>query len=122
MTNFLTDAELDSMRADLEDTVLPDTGDILSVTYAYDGQGGVTPTWGTATANVAYRLDYRTGNEPVVGGAARPFSYWALTLPHSATITTDNRFEDKDGNRYSISSVDDGKSYKLFLEVLVERV
>lgn len=122
MSNFLSAAELASMQASLEDVALPNVGNILSVTYTYDGMGGAIPTWGTATSNVAYRLDFKTGNEPVVGGAARPFSYWVLSLPHSATITTDNRFEDADGNQYSVSSVDKERSYHLFMEVMVEKV
>ena len=44
----LTTAEITQMRTDVE-TLLPDVGDVLSLTQASDGQGGFTDTWGTAT-------------------------------------------------------------------------
>jgi len=119
---ILTDAEHEWMRATILDTTLPDTGDILEVTYTVDGQGGVTSSWGTATEDVAYRLDLKTGNEQVTGGALKPFSYWQLTLPYDATVTTDNRFQDKDGNLYNISSIDADISYHMCTICTVEAV
>lgn len=83
--------ELDALRNDIED-LLPDTGDILSVTRTSDGMGGWTEAWGTATAGVKCRVDHKTGYETVVGGGVQPFDKYICTLPHDATITTANRF------------------------------
>jgi len=111
------------MRASLQDTALPNLGNVLSVSsYTSDSQGGMTPVWGTAVAGVPYRLDFKTGHEPLTGGAVKPFTYWALTMPHDTAITSDNRFEDEDGVVYAISSVDTQKSYSLFMQLTVERV
>ncbi len=118
----LTDAELDAMRADIEDVALPNTGAILSVTNVSDGQGGFTASWGTVAVGVSYRMDYKTGNEQLAGGGRQPFSYWQITLPYNTSVTTANRFQDEDGNTYNISSIDKRKSWNLFISAVVEAV
>jgi len=121
MSSTLTTAEIAQMRADVEDVVLPDKGVILSVTQVSDGQGGFTDTWGTAYRNVKCRLDYVSGMETVYGGAVRPFSGWALTLPYDTTITTNNRFL-LNGDTYSIIELDTDKSWNLFIRARVEKL
>jgi head-tail adaptor len=121
MTSTLTTAEIAQMRADVEDLVLPDTGDILSVTQVSDGQGGFTDTWGTATADVKCRLDYMTGMEAVFGGALKPYSGWNLTVPYNTTLTAAHRFY-LSGNTYAVVEVDTDKSWNLFIRAKVEKV
>src|SRR5512138_3781816 len=93
-------AELARIQADLEAATLPDTCNILSVTQTRDAEGGITDTWGTATANLACRLDslasrglVSAGAEQVVGASLKPYNAWTLTLPHDTTITEANRVE-----------------------------
>ena len=120
MTNFLTDAELTQMRADVADVALPDTCDVLSLTQVSDGQGGFADTWGAATASVACRLDYRGGIESVAGGAVRPFTGWYLTIPYDTSLTTANRIYHGTIS-YNVIEVDANKSWSLFLYARLER-
>lgn len=121
MNNTLTSAEIAQMRSDIEGLVLPDTGDLLTVTYVSDGQGGMVETWGTATANVACRLDYMTGAESVFGGALRPYSGYNLTVPYNTALTAASRFS-IGGDVYQVVEVDADKSWNLFLRAKVEKV
>lgn len=121
MNNTLTAAELTSMRDDLEGMVLPDKGYILTLTLTADGQGGFTESWGTATAYTRCRMDYLTGTEAVFGGALKPFSGYNLTVPYSATITTDHRFY-LNGDTFAVVEIDSDKSWKLFQRAKVEKV
>lgn len=113
--------ELDAIRKDVL-TLLPETGQILVSTGASDGQGGYTETWGTATANVPYRLDPLKGREQVAGAAVQPYHSFVLTLLHGTEITTANRFEAEGGQVYSVTSVDDGKSWQASVRAYVEKV
>ena len=110
----LTAKELTAIRNDIND-LLPDTGYILSRSATSDGMGGQTETWGTAGTTI-YRLDPKmiTGwstEEKVSSGALRPFHSFILTLPYDTNIDTNNRFKDKDGTIYNVTSVDTGKSW-----------
>ena len=117
MSTMMTDAELIRLRADLEAAILPDSANILSVTRVPDGQGGFTETWGTATANVACRVDYRQGGEPVAGEAVRPYSFWQLTFPQGTDLAATMRVEVGTAT-YSISSVDPGNSWDACLRAV----
>lgn len=122
MTSFsLTSAEIASMRADLEDTVLPDTCDILSVTRTSDGQGGWTDAWATATEDVACRIDFRGGVESIAGAAVQPFSGYVLTVPHDTTLTTAHRIY-HGTIYYNVIEVDNSHSWQLFLRARLEKV
>jgi SPP1 family predicted phage head-tail adaptor len=105
----------------VEDVALPDTGDILSLTRVEDGQGGFIEAWGTASANVKCRMDYRSGMEIVAGGAVQSFTGWYLTLPYDAGLTVAQRFQ-HEGNLYNVIEVNSGKSWSLFLYARLERV
>lgn len=89
---MLDDRDPEDMRAAIND-LLPSTCNLLTSSYASDGAGGGTITWGTATADVACRLDNKTGNEQMAGGAVRPFNALTLSLPYDTTITTAYRVE-----------------------------
>ena len=116
----LTSDELSYMRTAIND-LLPDTCDILSVTNAPDGQGGVTATWGTAYASVSCRLDQKRAQEQVLGGAVRPYQYWMFTLPYDAKVTEANRIQ-HNGVLYAVKSVDGEKSWIASTRVQVDRV
>ena len=117
----LSSTELAAIRTDIAQ-LLPDTGHVLSVTNTSDGMGGFTETWGTATASVAYRLDPLRGREQLAGGAVDAFHTFQLTLAHSVTITTANRFKAADGTQFAVVSVDPEKSWKASTRAVVERV
>jgi len=122
----LTTAEITQMRTDVE-TLLPDVGDVLSLTQASDGQGGFTDTWGTATANVACRLDPLMGQvmlgsvETMAGAAIQPYSRFTLTVPNGTTITAANRFL-LSGTSYNVVSLDIGRSWDLCKRIIVEKI
>lgn len=116
---MLSNAELVSMRADIAD-LLPDTCSILSLTTTPDGQGGVTETWGTATASVSCRLDAYRGKEALAGGAIQPFNTYVLTVPYDTTITTANKIEHS-STTYNVTSVDADKSWPITMRVYLER-
>ena len=115
--SLFTDADLTWMRATVEET-MPDTCNILSVTQTSDGQGGFTETWGTATANVACRVDaqVRSDSDTVVGESERVYNRYIVTVPHDTTVTEENRIE-ANGFTMSVDSVDDVKSEAACLRI-----
>jgi len=117
----LSNAELTAMRDVIEDELLPDTCDILSVTKTPDGQGGVTETWGTAYAGVAFRLDMKQGREMVSGGALQPFTEYVGSLPYDATVTNANRILHS-GTTYAVTSVNNGQSWIAVTRVMLEKL
>ena len=117
--SFFVPSELNEMRSEIANT-LPDTCAILSVTMVGDGFGGVTETWGTATASVACRMDHKRGVEAVTGGAVTAYQGNMLSLPYSTTITTKNRVV-YGGGTYAVKSVSEGSAL-LVKRVEVERI
>ena len=120
MSIALTARELAQMRADIED-LMPDTCDILSVAYTSDGEGGMTEAWGTATANVACRIDYRSGSEKVTGGAIQPYSKAVLSVPYNTTISLTNRVK-SGAYTWAILSINEGQSWQAVKRAELERV
>ena len=120
MSIALTAKELAQMRADIED-LMPDTCDILSVAYTADGEGGMTEAWGTALADVACRIDYRSGSEKVTGGAIQSYSKAVISLPYTTAITTKHRIK-LDDYVWSVLSVNEGQSWDVVRRAELERV
>lgn len=120
MSIGLTARELAQMQADIYD-LLPDLCDILSVAYTADSEGGFTETWGTATANVHCRIDYRSGRETLTGGAIQPYSKAVISLPYNTTISLTNRVKVGD-YVWSILSINDGQSWQAVKRAELERV
>lgn len=122
MSIGLTAYELAQIRRDISG-LLPDTCDILSVTYASDGQGGQTETWGTVTGGsaVACRFDYRAGRENLTNAALMPYSSGIVSLAYDETLTTANRLK-FDANTYGIISVNTDQSWIGVTRVVVEIV
>ncbi len=120
-SKLLSAAELAQMRTDLEAYALPDTCTILSVTQTPDNEGGMTESWGTATASVACRLDARGGGRADVATSLTPYSSWMLTLPQSATIVAGNRVV-HGGYTYAVMAVGDDPSWPVCLRATLERV
>jgi len=116
----LTARELAQMQADIYD-LLPATCDILSVAYTSDSEGGFAEAWGTATANVHCRIDYRSGRETMVGGAIQPYSKAVLSVPYNTTISLTNRVKSGD-YVWSIVSINDGQSWQAVKRAELERV
>ncbi len=116
----LTSAELASMQEAIDD-LLPDTCNLLTSTYAADGQGGGALTWGTATASVSCRLDYVRVNERTTAGALQPFTGWVLTLPHDTIITAAYRVS-HNSITYSVQSVSSAGSWKACVRAWLEKI
>lgn len=120
MSIGLTARELAQMQADIED-LLPDTCGILSVAYTADSEGGFAEAWGTATANVKCRIDYRSGRESMTGGAIQPYSKAVISLPYNTAISLTNRVKVGD-YVWSIVSINDGQSWQAVKRAELERV
>ena len=118
--------ELTRLRADMESAALPSTGDILSLTRTSDGRGGWTETWGTATANVACRLDlvrrnFGVGIESVKAASIKPYSTWILSLPYGTAITSANRFQ-FGTDTYSVIEVNANSSWIPNVRATLEKI
>lgn len=120
MSIGLTARELAQMRADIED-LFPDTCDILSVAYTADSEGGFAEAWGTATAGVHCRIDYRSGTERMTGGAIQPYNKAVISLPYNTTISATNRIK-SGAYTWSILSLNDGQSWQAVKRAELERV
>ena len=120
MSIGLTARELAQMRADIED-LFPDTCDILSVAYTSDSEGGFAEAWGTATAGVHCRIDYRSGTERMTGGAIQPYNKAVISLPYNTTISATNRIK-SGAYTWSILSLNDGQSWQAVKRAELERV
>jgi SPP1 family predicted phage head-tail adaptor len=122
MSIGLTARELAQMREDINDLLesTNTTCDILSVAYTSDGEGGMTEAWGTALANVACRIDYRSGSEKMTGGAIQSYSKAVLSLPYTTTISTKNRVQ-IDACIWSVLSVNDKQSWDVVRRAELER-
>ena len=120
MSIGLTARELAQMQADIYD-LLPDTCDILSVAYTSDSEGGFAEAWGTATAGVHCRIDYRTGSELLTGGAIQPYNKAVLSLPYNTPISTTNRVKSGDYT-WAVKSLNDGQSWQAVKRAELERV
>ena len=122
MSIGLTARELAQMQADINDLLesTNTTCDILSVAYTADGEGGMAETWGTALANVACRIDYRSGSEKMTGGAIQSYSKAVLSLPYTTTISTKNRVQ-IDACIWSVLSVNDKQSWDVVRRAELER-
>ena len=120
MSIGLTARELAQMRADIED-LFPDTCDILTVAYTSDSEGGFAEAWGTATAGVKCRIDYRSGTERMTGGAIQPYNKAVISLPYNTTISATNRIK-SGAYTWSILSLNDGQSWQAVKRAELERV
>ena len=120
MSIGLTARELAQMQADIND-LLPDTCDILSVAYTSDSEGGFAEAWGTATAGVKCRIDYRSGRESMTGGAIQPYSKAVLSVPYNTALSLTNRVKVGD-YVWSIVSINDGQSWQAVKRAELERV
>ena len=120
MSIALTVKELAQMRADIED-LMPDVCSILSVAYTSDGEGGMTEAWGTALADVACRVDYRSGSEKMTGGAIQPYNKAVISLPYTTALTTKHRVK-LDDFVWAVLSVNEGQSWDVVRRAELERV
>lgn len=115
-------AMLAAMRDAIEQ-MLPDTCNILSVTYTPDGMGGQTEAWGTATAGVSCRLDLVTRdlNEMVKGGAVNPYPQYMLSVPYDTTLAVENRIQ-HNSITYAVVKVNTSQSWKAVTRAVLELV
>lgn len=120
---MLEAADLAYMRESIAE-LLPDTCNILSVTETADGQGGISQTWGTASASVSCRIDVIRDprmDELRAGASVRNFQATFLSLPYSATVTVSNRVE-HGGLTYNVVSTNTDQSWIAVKRVELERI
>ena len=117
--SMLSTEQLAYIRDTLEQ-LMPDTCNILSVSYSSNGQGGLLETWGTATANCRLDAIPLKGGETAAGGAIQPFKSYILTLPYDTTITEANRIE-IGVYTFAVKSVDPAKSWAATRRAMLER-
>ena len=117
---MLDTSALTYMRESVE-LLMPDVCNVLAVTEVNNGQGGITETWGTAYSNVKCRLDMKSGNMPVVGGAVQQFTSYMLSLPYDTVIDATSRVE-IDSVTYAVTSINDGQSWNVVKRVTLEAV
>lgn len=119
---MLDNTMLTAMRDAIEQ-LLPDTCDILSVTNTPDGMGGVTQTWGTATASVPCRVDLMTNamNEMVKGAAVNAYPQYMLSVPYDTTIAVENRIL-HNGITYAVVKINTSQSWKAVGRAVLELV
>ena len=115
----LTTAELTIMRDTLE-LLMPDTCNVCTIANTPDGEGGVTVSRATATADVPCRLDVVQGREQVSGGAIQPYIAYKMSLPYDTTVSQANIIE-HDNVDYYIKSVNLSQSWGAVVRVDLER-
>lgn len=121
MNHKLTAGELAQIRDDIE-ALMPDTCDILGVTMTSDGAGSWTEVWGTASASVPCRLDFKGyGREAVIAGATQPYKTGVVSMAYDQTITTENRLLISSVT-YNVTGVNDSQSWIGVKRVTVERI
>lgn len=86
---MLTDAELDSMRADAA-LALPGTAVIQRETFTDDGGGGGTAGW-TAAGTVDCRIAPISGSEREIADRIAQDAASVVTLPAETSITVRDR-------------------------------
>ena len=106
-------AMLTAMRDAIGD-LLPDTCNILTVTFTPDGMGGNTEAWGTASSSIACRVDMASGQnagmEVITADSLRPYTTYILSIPYDTTIAEDDRVEHS-GATYAVKSVNTEQSW-----------
>ena len=115
---MLSGNDLAYMRNSIEE-LLPDTCNILGLTQTSDGAGGYSETWGTVTANVPCRVDYRSGREQVASSQLTSYQSVTISLPYDVTVTPLNRVQ-VGLNVFSIQAVNAGQSWKAVTRVTAE--
>lgn len=118
--SMLSANELEYIRSAIEE-LLPDTCNLLSSTFASNGAGEMTETWGTVGVAVACRLDAIRGNESIQGASLAPQHAYVLTLAHDTTIDTTYRVE-IGAHTFTVTSVDEEKSWSGCVRAYLERI
>lgn len=115
-------AMLAAMRSAIAE-MLPDTCNIITLTYTPDGYGGQTETRGTSSA-VAFRLDViskmGTGEE-VSAGAVQSFMSYKGSLPYDTTVTTNDQIL-HNGVNYAVTLVNTNQSWIAVKRVDLEKI
>jgi SPP1 family predicted phage head-tail adaptor len=112
---MLTDAELDSLRDDIERELLPDTVVITRATHGTAesyGYGGTVswPAVGTAAARVDPVRRDNSRDEDIAGREAG-VDYRQLTVPYDANITQGDKVT-VGGRTYDVRTVADDHSLR----------
>lgn len=122
MSSGVTKGELDQIRADVEDQILPDTGTILETVNASDGQGGHTETLKARAGgkDVECRIDplrQKAGDpESSLAGKPTAISAWLITFPAETVVRATDVIE-VGGTKYAAKRVRERGAWKLCVRV-----
>ncbi len=101
---MLTAAELSSMRS-VAGAALPGTAVISAAAFVSDGGGGGSTAY-TTSGTVACRVAPIRGDEREQGDRISADADFIVTLPVTASVTTDSRLE-IDGAAYNVEAIRD---------------
>ena len=104
------------------DDLFPDTANILTLTQASDGAGGLTDTWVTTTTGALCRIDFPSpGKEAMASAALTPFKRGVVSMPYNTTVTVANRLE-VNSLTYNVIGVNTNQSWIGVKRLIVEQV
>lgn len=121
MTSAITSDMLATMRSIITSDLLPDTCNVVSITNAPDGEGGVTQTRGTVGTAIACRLDVIQGREQVTGGAVQAYTSYMMSLPYDTVVNPSNIIEHNSVD-YSVKPSNVNQSWIAVLRVELEKL
>lgn len=119
MSLWLTDSELDAIRADIEQ-LMPDSVIIKRLVESVDSYGGVTKTY-SAVGTVAGRIDNLSARVTLAGMQEKGVVKMQLTVPWDADLLPDDRIE-VSGITYELVGAQLGQSDKACKRGQIARV
>lgn len=114
---MLTNADLNSMRVTAEEA-LPETCVLQSFSLVSDGGGGGTSTW-TTGGTVACRIAPLGATEREMGDRISADADSVITLPSTATVTTNSRII-SGGGTFAVEAIRE-RSYEVTTRVEATR-
>ena len=121
MVEFLSANELEALR-DTVAGLLPDTATIYSPTTTTDDSGRWVESY-AASATALCRLDpyQRQDSRGMVGDAERQRTWYRLTLPYNADVSSGSRIQ-IDGLDYEIVQAHDQHSARIVTRLIIARI
>lgn len=120
MSSTLSQEEIDSIRADLEAELLPDTATIYETRGTPDGQGGFTNALKARSEGVEARLDplkQRAADpEQVVADRPSATAGWLITFP-AATVVKPTDVIELNGTRFEVKRIRSRAAWELTVRV-----
>jgi len=117
MTSILSDEQLAAMKA-VQDSNLPETAYIQSLTKTSDGEGGFTEAWTTITTTTARIGEPKGELEREIAGKIGVGMVYVITLPSETVLDLANQIQISSVN-YKVHWTNKNKSHKTALRAVV---